>query len=89
MILTALRPFLFSNLGGLMIYTSCHKNFQTINYKTYAISGNRGCDADYHGLCYPTLAPKKDFWLVWHRNIGVVLKKLIIVIILKNTISKF
>ena len=72
MILTALRPFLFSNLGGLMIYTSCHKNFQTINYKTYAISGNHGCDADYHGFWYPTLAPKKDFWLVWHRNIGVV-----------------
>ena len=56
-----------------MIYTSCHSAIRgDLRLKTFSISGNRGKDADYHGPCYPALAPKKDFWKVWHNNIGVV-----------------
>ena len=57
-----------------MIYTSRHGAISEICcLKTYAISGNRGKDAkNYHGLCYPALAPKKDFWKVWHDNIDVI-----------------
>ncbi|MGM9834946.1 MAG: hypothetical protein ACI31M_04135 [Bacilli bacterium] len=55
-----------------MISTSCHKNWQSDHYITYAISGNRGQDANYQGRCYPKLAPKLSFWKVWHDNIGVI-----------------
>ncbi len=56
-----------------MIYTSSHSAIKvSLCLKTYAISGNRGKDANYHGLCYPELAPKKEFWQVWHDNIGVI-----------------
>lgn len=55
-----------------MIYTSCHKNYQLTHYNTYAISGNRGKDANYKGKCYPKLAPKLQFWKIWHDNIGVI-----------------
>lgn len=58
-----------------MIYTSSHSNFETDKYNTYAISGNRGKDADYKGKCYPLLAPKLSFWKVWHENIGVISKE--------------
>ena len=57
-----------------MIYTSSHNNdFQSNNnYRTVAISGNRGRDAGYIGECYPALAPKHEFWDKWHNNIGKI-----------------
>ena len=55
-----------------MIYTSSHKNFETTIYKTYAISGNRGKDANYKGESYPALAPKLSFWEIWHNNVGKI-----------------
>lgn len=55
-----------------MISTSSHKQWNSDKYKTYAISGNRGKDADYQGDCYPILAPKLSFWKIWHDNIGKV-----------------
>lgn len=55
-----------------MISTSSHNNWTTDLYQTVSISGNRGKDANYHGRCYPQLAPKLSFWKVWHSNIGVV-----------------
>lgn len=58
--------------GSKMISTSSHKNWQLSNYNTYAISGNRGKDANYNGKSYPKLAPKLQFWKVWHSNIGIV-----------------
>ena len=41
-------------------------------YRTYAISGNRGKDANYKGECYPELAPKLSFWKIWHNRIGII-----------------
>lgn len=55
-----------------MVSTSSHQNFQSDKYITYAISGNRGKDANYQGKCYPKLAPKFSFWKIWHNNIGLV-----------------
>lgn len=55
-----------------MICTSSHNNWQSDKYTTYAISGNRGRDVDYHGYCYPKLAPKLSFWKIWHNNIGKI-----------------
>lgn len=55
-----------------MIYTSSHKYCDLNIYKTYAISGNRGKDANYDGDCYPSLAPKRSFWQIWHDNINVI-----------------
>lgn len=53
-----------------MIWTSSHDNWSLYNSNTYAISGNRGKDKGYTGKCYSKLAPKKEFWEVWHNNIG-------------------
>lgn len=44
-----------------MICTSSHNNWQSDKFKTYAISGNRGKDVNYHGYGYPKLAPKLSF----------------------------
>lgn len=55
-----------------MIRTSSHKNWNSKLYTTYAISGNRGIDANYHGKCFKELAPKITFWKVWHENIGII-----------------
>lgn len=55
-----------------MIYTSSHKEWQSTFFKTYAISGNRGKDVSYNGRYYSLLAPKKEFWQVWHNNIGII-----------------
>jgi len=55
-----------------MICTSSHGRCIRTKYKTYAISGNRGKDANYYGECYPKLAPKLSFWKVWHDNIGKI-----------------
>ncbi len=55
-----------------MIYTSSHKDWQSTFFKTYAISGNRGKDVNYKGRYYSLLAPKKEFWQIWHNNIGII-----------------
>lgn len=55
-----------------MIYTCSHKNYKSDLYNTFAISGNRGRDANYNGKCFPKLAPKLSFWKIWHDNIGVI-----------------
>lgn len=56
-----------------MISTCSHKNLNNSNkFRTVAISGNKGNDANYKGNCYPLLAPKKSFWQVWHENIGKI-----------------
>jgi len=55
-----------------MVFTGSHKAFQSDKYITYAISGNRGKDANYQGKCYPDLAPKLSFWKIWHDNIGKI-----------------
>ena len=56
-----------------MLYTGSHNAWKDSDIlKKYAISGNRGKDADYRGLCYPALAPKISFWRIWHSGIGIV-----------------
>ena len=35
-----------------------------------SISGDRGKKVNFGGLSFTKLAPKKDFWQVWHNNIG-------------------
>ena len=55
-----------------MISTCSHKNYNSNLYSTFAISGNRGRDANYEGKCFPKLAPKLSFFKIWHDNIGVI-----------------
>jgi len=55
-----------------MIYTSSYENWKSNKYKTYSISGDRGKKANYKGDCYSKLAPKKNFWKIWHDNIGII-----------------
>ena len=55
-----------------MISTSSYKNWKSDIYKVVSISGDRGMGANYKGKCYPRLAPKYDFWKVWHDNIGKI-----------------
>lgn len=54
-----------------MIKTSSYKNYDNIK-NSISISFDRGEDAKYQGECYPTLAPKKEFWRIWKDNIGKV-----------------
>ena len=37
-----------------------------------SISGDRGRSIGFEGKAIPKLAPKKDFWDIWHNNIGKV-----------------
>ncbi|MBE6146837.1 MAG: hypothetical protein E7168_00725 [Firmicutes bacterium] len=53
-----------------MISTCSYSNFNSVLYKSFSISGNGGRDVMYDGKCYSKLAPKRDFWKVWHDNIG-------------------
>lgn len=55
-----------------MISTSSYKDFNTDLYRRCSISGDRGKDAGYEGDCYPELAPRREFWKIWHDNIGKV-----------------
>ena len=55
-----------------MISTSSHNNCNTNKFKTMSISGNRGKDANYVGEYFASLAPKRDFWYIWHNNIGKI-----------------
>lgn len=55
-----------------MIFTCSHKNYNSFCLKTFAISGNRGKDANYGGKCFPKLAPKLSFWKAWYNNIGII-----------------
>lgn len=52
--------------------TSNYKNFNGNDYREVSISGDRGKLANYKGICYPDLAPKKNWWLIWHDNIGKI-----------------
>lgn len=55
-----------------MICTSNYKDYNSDNYTTYSISGDRGKGANYQGKCYPKLAPKLAFWKIWFNNIGII-----------------
>ena len=53
-----------------MLYIGCYDNCKGSICVT--ISGDRGRSAKFKGKCYPDLAPKKDFWQIWHNNIGKI-----------------
>lgn len=55
------------------IMTSNYKNCVTEN--GISISGDRGKGADFTGLAMPELAPKKEFWQVWHNSLGKIPKE--------------
>ena len=55
-----------------MISTSSYNNWQSNQYITYSISGDREKSVNYKGRCYSKLAPKLSFWKIWHDNIGKV-----------------
>ena len=55
-----------------MIRTGSYKEFKDSLLKTYSISWDCGKDANYHGQCYPILAPKKEFWRTYKDNIGKI-----------------
>ena len=52
------------------IMTSNYKNCTSEN--GISISGDRGKKVNFSGNCLPLFAPKKDFWQVWHDNIGKI-----------------
>lgn len=37
-----------------------------------SISGDRGRSVGFEGKAIPKLAPKKNFWDIWHNNIGKI-----------------
>lgn len=47
-------------------YTNC------ISERGISISGDRGKKVNFDGPCLPMLAPKKEFWKIWHDNIGKI-----------------
>lgn len=55
-----------------MICTSSYDNFKGDSFSLVSISGDRGKGVDFQGKCYPSLAPKKGFWKIWHDNIDKV-----------------
>ncbi len=55
-----------------MICTSNYKNMNINGFKNVSISGDHGLSVNYYGERFSKLAPKKDFWNVWHDNIGKI-----------------
>ena len=37
-----------------------------------SISGDRGRSVGFNGKAIPELAPKREFWNIWHNNIGKI-----------------
>lgn len=54
------------------MYTSNYQNCHGLKSHELSISGDRGALVNYQGKCYPALAPKKEFWQIWHNNIGKI-----------------
>lgn len=59
------------NYNNRLLATSSYSNSGN-DYRRVSISGDRGKNVNYDGLCYPLLAPKKEFWNIWHNNIGII-----------------
>ena len=55
------------------IMTSNYKNCVTEN--GISISGDRGKRAGFTGTALPELAPKLEFWKVWHNSLGKIPKE--------------
>lgn len=55
-----------------MIYTSSYNNFKTDLYKSISISGDKGKKVGYNKGYFKDLAPKKDFFEIWYKNINKI-----------------
>lgn len=53
-----------------IIFTSNYNNIKNGNH--ISISGDRGKKVNYKGKSLPILAPKLEFWKVWHNNINKI-----------------
>lgn len=53
-----------------MLYTENYTNCE--GSICVSISGDGGKKANFRGQKYPALAPKFDFWKIWHNNIGKI-----------------
>lgn len=56
------------------MYTSCYKHIENdiVNDRLVSISGDRGKKASYSGDYFRPLMPKKEFFNIWHNNIGKI-----------------
>ena len=52
------------------IYTGQYSECKAGNL--ISISGDRGKSIGYSGKAFPLLAPKREFWKIWHDNIGKI-----------------
>lgn len=57
-----------------MICTSSYKDCDPNKYNTVSISGDHGKMVNYKGNYYSKLAPRLDFWKIWHSNIDKISK---------------
>ena len=53
-----------------VVFTGSYNNCKTGNL--ISISGDKGLKVGFEGQSITSLAPKKDFWNIWHSNIGVI-----------------
>ena len=59
-------------------YKDMNKRIFTGNYEEckvgnlISISGDRGKSVGFNGKAIPQLAPKREFWNIWHENIGKI-----------------
>lgn len=54
----------------MRIFTGNYENCKVGNL--VSISGDKGKSVGFNGNSYTKLAPKKDFWSIWHSNIGKI-----------------
>ena len=54
----------------MQIYTGSYATCKVGNL--ISISGDRGKGASFKGKAISQLAPKREFWKVWHNNIGKI-----------------
>lgn len=54
----------------MRIFTGSYENCKVGDL--VSISGDKGKSVGFIGNSYTKLAPKKDFWSVWHNNIGQI-----------------
>jgi len=57
-------------MTNIRIFTGCYDNCKSGNL--VSISGDKGRSIGFNGNSYTKLAPKKDFWSIWHDNIGKI-----------------
>lgn len=57
-------------MKSIRVFTGCYDKCKSGNL--VSISANKGRSVGFVGNSYTKLAPKKDFWNIWHDNIGKI-----------------